>query len=168
MANTKRTSYNKWLKITVITIVILVLGVFTFIRVKHIAKISMWTYHKVNQGIFSDVAINGYDPVAYFTEQKAVKGTSKNSIKWNGASWYFASPENLNLFKQEPEKYAPQYGGYCSFAVSTGFTANTDPEAWTIINNKLYLFADQAFKEKWLNNKDENLKKCENNWSGIK
>lgn len=97
----------------------------------------------VNTGYFGDVAIKGYDPVAYFTEHKAVEGTDKFSYRWLGATWHFASAENRDLFVKDPVKYAPQYGGLCADGVSFGtITTNIDPKAWRIIEGKLYLSYD--------------------------
>jgi YHS domain-containing protein len=121
-------------------------------------------YKKVNQGVFSDEAINGYDPVAYFTQNKAVKGLRTFSTLWNGATWYFSSRDNLNLFIGDPEKYAPQFGGYCAYAVSKGFTANTDPNAFKVINDKLYLCAEPKILNEWLKGGQESLRKSEKNW----
>jgi hypothetical protein len=97
----------------------------------------------VNTGYFGDVAIKGYDTVAYFTEHKAVKGSPRYSYRWLDANWYFDSAENRDLFAREPVKYAPQYGGYCADGVSAGtITTNIDPNAWRIIDGKLYLSYD--------------------------
>jgi YHS domain-containing protein len=97
----------------------------------------------VNTGYFGDVAIKGYDAVAYFTEHKAVKGSEKFTYHWLGANWHFASAENRELFRREPVRYAPQYGGYCADGVSAGtITTNIDPKAWRIIDGKLYLSYD--------------------------
>jgi YHS domain-containing protein len=97
----------------------------------------------VNTGYFGDVAIRGYDPVAYFTENKAVEGSEKFSHNWLGATWHFASAQNRDLFVREPLKYAPQYGGLCADGVSLGtVTTNIDPKAWRIIDGKLYLNYD--------------------------
>jgi YHS domain-containing protein len=97
----------------------------------------------VNTGYFGDVAIKGYDTVAYFTQHKAVKGSDKFAYHWLGADWYFASAENRELFRREPVRYAPQYGGYCADGVSAGtITTNIDPKAWRIIDGKLYLSYD--------------------------
>src|SRR5204862_4778145 len=98
------------------------------------------------------------------TKEQAVKGDKTFAQNWKGANWYFSSAENLNLFKSNPEKYAPQFGGYCAFAVSKGFTANTDPNAFKIINDKLYLCADKQILEKWVAEGEESLKKSEENW----
>lgn len=97
----------------------------------------------VNTGYFGDVAIKGYDPVAYFTQNRAVEGSAKYSYHWLGATWHFASAENRDLFAGEPAKYAPQYGGYCADGVSLGtVTTNIDPKAWRIIEGKLYISYD--------------------------
>jgi YHS domain-containing protein len=143
---------------------VLVIVIFTFAKYKHISPLSLGLHNKINQAVFSDEAANGYDVVAYFTEQKPVQGDKNFSYKWNDATWYFASQEHLDLFKSIPEKYAPQFGGYCSFAVNTGFTAKTDPNAWSIIDDKLYFFNDQSFKDKWMTNPTENLAKDIKNW----
>ncbi|MBS29434.1 MAG: YHS domain protein [Alphaproteobacteria bacterium] len=84
-------------------------------------------------------AIRGYDPVAYFTEEKAVKGKSEHSFTFQGAIWQFSSAANQELFAANPEKYAPQYGGYCAWAVVNNYTASIDPDAWSICDGKLYL-----------------------------
>jgi len=159
---------NKILKMTIAIIAVLVVIVYSFTTYKHIRPIGWNIHNKVNQGVFSDKAIEGYDPVAYFTEQKAVKGVDANSYKWNDAIWYFSSSENMKLFTENPQKYAPQFGGYCSFAVSTGFTANINPEVFNIIDGKLYLYNDQTFKKKWEDNRAGNLEKDIKNWSKTK
>ena len=97
----------------------------------------------VNTGYFGDVAIKGYDPVAYFTESRAVEGSPRFSHRWLGATWLFSSAKNRDLFASEPVKYAPQYGGHCADGVSLGtITTNIDPKAWRIIEGKLYLSYD--------------------------
>jgi len=79
------------------------------------------------------------DPVAYFVVGKPVKGTSSFTQQWKGVTWQFTNAENLATFTAEPAKYAPRYGGYCAYAVSQGSTASTVPEAWSIIDGRLYL-----------------------------
>lgn len=97
----------------------------------------------VNTGYFGDVAIKGYDPVAYFTQNEAVEGSAKYSYHWLGATWHFASSRNRDIFMHDPAKYAPQYGGYCADGVSLGtVTTNIDPKAWRIIEGKLYISYD--------------------------
>jgi len=100
---------------------------------------------EINKGYFGDLAIDGYDPVAYFTEQRAMKGSEDISHNWLGAEWAFSSEKHKKLFSENPVKYAPQYGGYCADGIAYGdITANIDPEAWRIIDGKLYLNYDQG------------------------
>jgi YHS domain-containing protein len=102
----------------------------------------------VNTGYFGDVAIKGYDTVAYFTENRAVEGSPRFSHRWLGATWLFSSAENRDLFASQPVKYAPQYGGHCADGVSLGtITTNIDPKAWRIIEGKLYLSYDPGAAE---------------------
>lgn len=116
---------------------------------------------------FTGVAIKGYDPVAYFTEGKPAKGSSDFSYEWNGAEWRFASAANRDLFKADPVKYAPQYGGYCAWAVSRGYTAGIDPEAWKIVNNRLYLNYSVKVQAQWSEDIPGNIAKAEENWPKI-
>lgn len=103
----------------------------------------VWAQELVNTGYFGDVAIKGYDPVAYFTQNQALEGSAKFSHRWLGATWYFTSAENRDIFVSNPVKYAPQYGGHCADGVSFGtITTNIDPKAWRIIEGKLYLSYD--------------------------
>ncbi|RWC29882.1 MAG: hypothetical protein EOS70_23650 [Mesorhizobium sp.] len=96
----------------------------------------------VNTGYFGNVAILGYDPVAYFTDGRATMGSPKISKKWLGATWYFASVEHRDAFASEPVRYAPQYGGFCTLgAAFDQAAANIDPEAWRIVDGKFFLFS---------------------------
>src|SRR5690242_15928525 len=89
----------------------------------------------VNTGYFGNVAIMGYDPVAYFTDGRPVKGSPEISQSWLGATWHFASTQHRDAFKSAPMRYAPQYGGFCAGSVSVGMvTDNIDPKAWRIID----------------------------------
>lgn len=101
-------------------------------------------------------AINGYDPVAYFSLAKGadgVKGSSKYSYKYRGFTWYFSSQKNLDAFKANPKKYTPEYGGYCAYALATkGKLVSSDGDAWSIVNGKLYLNYSKSVRSKW--NKD--------------
>jgi YHS domain-containing protein len=117
----------------------------------------------VNATIFG-VAIKGYDPVAYFTEARPVKGDSNFSSEWNGATWHFASAAHRDTFQAAPEKYAPQYGGYCAWAVSQGYTASIDPDAWKIVEGKLYLNYSAEVQKKWSGNIPGNIVKADVNW----
>jgi YHS domain-containing protein len=116
---------------------------------------------------FLGVAIKGYDPVAYFTESKPVKGDAEFSYDWNGAEWRFASAANRDLFKAKPDKYAPQFGGYCAWAVSRGYTAGIDPDAWTVVDGKLYLNYSAKVQTQWAENIPDNIAKAEENWPKI-
>lgn len=114
------------------------------------------------------VAIQGYDPVAYFTEGKAVKGSPSLSVYFQGVTYRFATEEHKNLFKSNPSAYEPQYGGWCAYAMgSDGSRVSIDPETYKVLDGKLYLFYHTYFNNtlpKW--NKDEaNLKrKADANW----
>ena len=116
----------------------------------------------------SGKAIRGYDPVAYFTEAKLVLGKDEFVYNWNNTNWHFASQQNLDSFKVNPEKYAPQYGGYCAYGLSDGHKAPTSPDAWTIVNGKLYLNYNIKVKEYWSKNRDERIEKANKNWPDIK
>jgi YHS domain-containing protein len=96
------------------------------------------------------LAIKGYDPVAYFTQNKAIEGNDSIKIDWSGSTWKFTSKENLKLFTKDPEKYAPCYGGFCAYGTSENHLSPTDPNAWTIVNNKLYLNYNLKVKEIWI------------------
>ena len=98
----------------------------------------------------TDTAINGYDTVAYFTASKAVKGQDSLVTDWMGAKWKFSSKTNLDLFKASPEKYAPQYGGYCAYGVTQGGLVKVEPDQFTVRDGKLYLNFDADVQAKWL------------------
>ncbi|WP_250654768.1 YHS domain-containing (seleno)protein [Alkalimarinus coralli] len=113
---------------------------------------------------FSDVAVSGYDVVAYFTEHSPVKGNPELSTEYKGAEWHFSSQENLDAFKSNPEKYAPQYGGYCAWAVAYNKTAKGDPKQWAIHDGKLYLNYDANIKAKWTADRENLIKKADLYW----
>lgn len=114
-----------------------------------------------------NLAIRGYDPVAYFTEGKAVKGDKDFTLGWQGADWRFASDENRTRFAADPEKYAPRYGGYCAWAVSRNYTASTDPDAFTIVGDKLYLNYSRRVMRQWLEDRDANIESADGNWPAV-
>lgn len=116
---------------------------------------------------FTGVAIKGYDPVAYFTAGKPMKGSSDFAYEWNGAEWRFASEGNRDAFKADPVKYAPQFGGYCAWAVSRGYTAGIDPDAWKIVNSRLYLNYSTKVQAQWSEDIPGNVAKAEENWPKI-
>jgi len=110
------------------------------------------------------VAIEGYDPVAYFTDSKPVMGSSEYTYQWHGAVWHFASAQHRDAFAKSPESYAPQYGGYCAYGVSQGHTAPVDPAAWKIINGKLYLNYNKEVQKLFLNDPSSEIEKADQNW----
>jgi YHS domain-containing protein len=116
----------------------------------------------------SNQAIRGYDPVAYFTAGKPVKGDQRFTFHWKEADWYFSSKEDLNLFMKDPQKYAPQYGGYCAYGMSEAKKAPTDPSAWTIVNGKLYLNYSLQVEESWKKNQKQRIGQADKNWPQIK
>jgi YHS domain-containing protein len=103
------------------------------------------------------IAIQGYDTVAYFTEDKAVKGSEAFAYEWLGAIWYFASAEHRDLFTANPVKYAPQYGGYCTSGIVVGNTHSADPKIWQIVDGKLYLNGGQYALKRWSDNGHEGI-----------
>ncbi len=115
----------------------------------------------------SGLAIRGTDPVAYFTEGKAIKGDSQYESEWQGATWRFASVENQELFESDPEAYAPQYGGYCAKGLSEGNVVSIDPEAWKIVDNKLYLNYSPEVQQQWVRDIPGNIAKADANWPDV-
>jgi YHS domain-containing protein len=111
-----------------------------------------------------DIAIKGYDSVAYFTAGKALKGNESFIFPWHNMTWQFLSKENRDLFAASPEKYAPQYDGYCAWAMTESRKAITDPEVWKIVDGKLYLNCSQAAYEKWSKDIPGNIKKADTIW----
>lgn len=112
-------------------------------------------------------AIRGYDPVAYFKDGKPVEGHKGFKHQWMGATWYFASQQNLDDFVNAPEQFAPQYGGYCAWAVSQNYTASVDPKAWHIREGKLYLNYSKGVQAQWEKDIPGNIKKGNKNWPNI-
>jgi YHS domain-containing protein len=112
-------------------------------------------------------AINGYDPVAYFLQNKAVPGNDSYATEWSGSKWKFISQANLDSFKIAPEKYAPQYGGYCAYGCSENHKAPTDPNAFTIVGNKLYLNYSLKVKELWLKDTSGKIKAADAYWPAL-
>ena len=121
----------------------------------------------VHTGTFSDLAVGGYDPVAYFREGRPTEGRDNLEYEWNGATWRFASRGNLEAFKADPDGYVPQYGGYCAWAVSQGYTASGDPQAWRIVDGKLYLNYSKSVQQTWERDIPGNISKADANWPGV-
>jgi YHS domain-containing protein len=123
--------------------------------------------NRVNFYTENGVAIRGTDPVAYFQQGQPVQGNSKFSHQWMNATWHFASAENRDLFAKNPDKYAPQYGGFCAWAVSRGYSAPIDPNAWRIVDGKLYLNYDKSVQRSWERNIPDNISKANRNWPNV-
>ncbi len=115
----------------------------------------------------NSIAIKGTDPVAYFREGKPVRGSNEFTYQWMNATWKFASAQNRDLFASNPEKYAPQYGGFCAWAVSQGNTAPIDPNAWKIVDGKLYLNYNKSVQRTWEKDIPGNIAKADRNWPGV-
>jgi len=139
----------------------------TFISAMSLFASSAYAESEIYTKYFSDLAVSGYDTVAYFTENKPVKGDSDYSFEYKEATWQFSSKANLALFKANPEKYAPQYGGYCAWAAADGRTASGDPLQWTIIDEKLYLNYNAAVQEEWLKDTATFIKEADSKWPAL-
>lgn len=112
-------------------------------------------------------AVRGTDVVAYFTDGKAVAGLPQFVHQWNSAEWRFASSANRDAFAAEPQKYAPQYGGFCAWAVSQNYTAPIDPDAWKIVNGKLYLNYSRFVQLRWQLDTEGNITRADANWPSL-
>jgi YHS domain-containing protein len=115
----------------------------------------------------SGVALQGYDPVAFFTDSKPVKGDPKFLAKHNGAIYFFASKEHKDLFKQNPAKYEPQFGGYCAYGVSKNKLVEIEVDAYQVVDGKLLLQYDTDIRDKFNKDTQGNLAKAQANWTGL-
>ena len=113
------------------------------------------------------IAIDGTDPLSYFTEGRPVAGDASFTYDWMGATWRFSSEANRTAFIENPESYAPQYGGYCAWAVSQGYTASTIPEAWKIVDGKLYLNYSRRIQRRWERDIPKRIAEADKNWPGV-
>lgn len=113
------------------------------------------------------VAVDGTDVVAYFTQGAPVRGDAGISHDWNGVTWHFSTTANRDTFAASPERYAPQYGGYCAWAVSEGYTASTTPEAWKIVDDKLYLNYSRRVQRRWERDIPARIAAGDANWPGV-
>ena len=118
-------------------------------------------------GLVKGIAVGGYDPVAYFNDSKPVSGSPSITLMHDGATWRFTSEVNRDAFRAEPTRYAPQYGGYCAWAVSQGYTAKGDPNAWKIVGGKLYLNYDKRVQSTWEKAAEANIVKADANWPKV-
>jgi hypothetical protein len=122
---------------------------------------------EVYTGILSSTAVGGYDAVAYFTDGKPVEGRRDITFTWKGVTWRFATEKNRDTFKANPDAYAPQFGGYCAWAVSQGYTAKGDPKYWKIVGGKLYLNYDGRVQKTWEKDIPANIAKGDRNWPKV-
>lgn len=122
---------------------------------------------EIYTGRFSNLAVDGFDPVAYFTQSAPVKGAREFEYEYKGAVWRFANAENLETFKANPTAYAPQYGGYCAWAIAQGYTARGNPNNWTIYEGKLYLNYNDKVQAQWLEDVPGFIAKGDANWPDV-
>lgn len=113
------------------------------------------------------IAIDGTDPVSYFTQGMPVAGDPEITHDWMDATWLFSSAENRDAFAADPTAYAPQYGGYCAWAVSEGYTASTIPDAWSIVEDKLYLNYSKRVQRTWEKDVPGNISRANDNWPNV-
>lgn len=151
-------------------------GILTFSMVLFFNKVGQAQQPNPTNGaklfnLTKQLAIEGYDPVAYFTQQKAIKGNPDNEFQWQGVKYRFSSKQHLDLFKQTPSAYLPQYGGWCAYAMgSSGEKVEVDPKTFKIIHSKLYLFYNAYFTNtltKWNKNESSLMPQADKNWQRI-
>ncbi len=118
----------------------------------------------INKGA-DNVAIEGYDSVAYFTEDRAVKGSKDYAFEWQDTRWHFSNVKHRDLFAAEPERYAPQFGGLCAGAMTRGVVVKADPEAWTIVDGRLYMKVNKSFRDEWRQDPAANIEKANEAWA---
>lgn len=118
-------------------------------------------------GIIRGVAVGGYDPVAYFKVGRAVKGNKEFTTTWEGVKWRFSSAENRDAFLATPQKYRPQYGGYCAYAVAQNSTAKGNPRNWKVVDGKLYLNYNSSIQNRWEKRQSSYIKKANKNWPSV-
>ena len=129
--------------------------------------LTMFTQLAIGISSQINLAIQGYDTVAYFTNAKAVKGNKSFSYQWHGMTWIFLNKKHRNMFASNPKKFAPQYDGYCAWAMTEKRLANTNPNVWRIVQGKLYLNCSRAAYAKWIKDIPGNIKKADANWSKL-
>lgn len=116
----------------------------------------------------SGLALKGYDPVAYFSEKKPVRGKPEFTATHEGTTYRFASATNRDAFAAAPAKYAPQYGGYCAYGMASGYKAPIEPDAWTVVDGKLYLNYNQSVRSRWAGDVPGYVRKADANWPTVR
>ncbi|WP_299989088.1 YHS domain-containing (seleno)protein [uncultured Ruegeria sp.] len=113
------------------------------------------------------LAVSGYDAVTYFKIGTPMPGKPDISLMWKGAVWRFASEENRDRFERNPRAFAPQFGGYCAYAMVQGLLSSTDPRAWQIVDGKLYLTHSATIERVWKQNVSQNIREAEGHWPQV-
>lgn len=140
----------------------------TLLVVPWLALSAAWASEPpVYTGLVSNTGAGGYDTVSYFEEGMPVEGSTRYTADYQGATWRFASADNLARFQANPERYVPAYGGYCAWAVSQGYLAKGDPKHWSIRHGRLFLNFNQSVQASWLKNTDELINRADANWPAI-
>jgi len=137
----------------------------SFLLLFLLSSASVQAADQIYTGFFSNKAVSGYDVTSYYDQGEPVKGSSKYKLKHKGADWYFSSQSNLDKFKADPEKYEPQYGGHCAWAMADNKEAPGNAPFWTLYNDKLYLNYDQNVLDTWRADKDGFIKKADAFWA---
>ena len=147
-----------------IAVAVLIIGVVTFATVKKVSPVGWGLWGTTNTS--SGVALHGHDPLGYFDQGSAVMGSDEHTFEWRDAVWQFSSAENRQRFADDPQNYAPQFGSFCAFAVSKGFTAEIMADAWHIEDGTLYVFADKNVRDEWVATlADGSLQLSKDNWA---
>jgi len=152
---------KKMMTIIILSVVGIIGIAVAFMAYNKVIPIGLGMHKPVYQ--VDNIALDGYDVTSYFNETLK-KGNAEFSINHLGVDWHFSSKENLNLFKEEPERYIPQFGGYCSKAVSTGFAAPADPSIYNVYEGKLYIFSSEDVKQNFIKNPSSIITACEKKW----
>lgn len=139
------------------------LGVLVLVNVALVSP-GIYAMEPVYTPWYSDTAIKGYDVVAYFTEGRAVKGEQRFQFRWRDANWLFASAAHLDAFMVDPERFTPQYGGFCAFGVAEGHAIGVDPEQFTVHNGKLYLNFNASVNRKWREHMENYISTADEKW----
>ena len=154
---------SKVLISVLVLIIVAIAGILMYANSHQIKPIS-WGVPKYYVDKSNDLALSGYDPVSYTASGGPGPGVVDFEVKWDGVTWRFQSEENKKLFLNTPEKYLPEYGGFCAFAASKGFTAKPDPGNYVVHAGKVYILVDPDVKKEWLNDRAANIEKGNINW----
>jgi YHS domain-containing protein len=140
-----------------------------FLRLIAIAAVSLMSTAALAGDFFETdgVALRGYDPVAYFVAAVPQKGQAQYSYEYKGSKFYFASDANRRAFMEAPERYAPQFGGYCAYGTSQGYKVSTQPDAFAVVKDKLYLNYNKKVQEIWRQDVPGNIERAEKNWPEV-